>query len=117
MFFILIWFYNISPLTFQLYLECVDFGEDELLFKDVTIDLFYTCYQLSLVFQYIDVEYDGDDVECFGDCLNYLRLQTQKPIGSYHLIQEHLGLTMFVYFVCILGHARGLTMPVWGTYP
>ena len=68
--FILIWSYNISPLTFQLYLECVDFDEDEFLFKDVTIDLYYTCYQLSLVFQYIDVEYDGDDVECFGNRLD-----------------------------------------------
>ena len=40
------------------------------IFKDVTIDLYHTCYQLSLVFQYIDVEYDGDDVECLCDRLD-----------------------------------------------
>ena len=40
------------------------------IFKDVTIDLYYTCYQLSLVIQYIDVEYDGDDVECLGNRLD-----------------------------------------------
>ena len=41
------------------------------IFKDATIDLYYTCYQSSLVLQYIDVEYDIDDDECLCDKLDW----------------------------------------------